>query len=347
MPQATLAVGARGSDVAQLHNAILQFGIQLPDSEIRRAFFGPATRQAIQQIQQAHGLPVSGEFDEGTAAAMTAWLVARDPQAPPPATAATAEAIPPARPLTGQPAVGTNPAGTVLNRLQGHLTFDNGLPAAGVNVRLYNAGFAGQEEKLGETTSDYQGFYAFAQAIPTGQILNVQLRVVDSQNHEIPISVTTFGNQSYEVLNLAVPGNVRSPVPEYQRLAADLGNRIGGIARLVQAGEDTDRQDLVLLSESTGWDARMIALAATAVQQATPTGLGQDVLYALYRVGMPTDLQRLAMVPAAMAQKALETASQAGIIGLSDREISDAITSFQAFATRVRRATFFHRALGL
>ena len=90
MPQATLTVGARGSNVAQLHNAMLQLGIQLPDSEIRRTFFGPATRQAVQQIQQAHGLPVSGEFDEGTAAAMTARLVARDPQAPPPATTAAA-----------------------------------------------------------------------------------------------------------------------------------------------------------------------------------------------------------------------------------------------------------------
>ena len=63
MPQEPLAVGAYGDNVTQLHNALLQLGFQLPDSEVRRKFLGPATRQAVQQVQQEHGLPVSGELD--------------------------------------------------------------------------------------------------------------------------------------------------------------------------------------------------------------------------------------------------------------------------------------------
>src|SRR5262249_1208392 len=274
MTQATLAVGAHGSDVAQLHNALLQLGFQLPDSEIRRTFFGPATRQAVQQLQQAHGLTVSGQFDASTSAAMTAQQPARDPQVPPSATTPTAVVTPPASIPQGSPAAGTEQGGAVPGRSQGNLTFDYGLPAAGVTVRLYNVGFAGQDEKIGETTSDDQGFYTFSPAAPSGQILNVQVRVVDSQNHEIPISTTRYCPQGDEVLNLAVPGNVRPLMPEYQRLVADLGNRVDGIARLAQVSEDTDRQDLTFLSQSTGWDARLIALAATATQRASTTGLG-------------------------------------------------------------------------
>src|SRR5262249_12696002 len=59
-------------------------------------------------------------------------------------------------------------------------------------------------------------------------------------------------------------------------------------------------------------------------------------LYALYRTGIPTDPQHLAVVPSATVQKALQKASQAGIIGLSDSEISGATASFENFAARTR-----------
>ena len=71
MPQAPLAVGAYGGNVAQLQDALLRLGFTLPESEIRRKFFGPATRRAVQQLQLSRGLPVSGEVDETTAAALT------------------------------------------------------------------------------------------------------------------------------------------------------------------------------------------------------------------------------------------------------------------------------------
>ena len=38
---------------------------------------------------------------------------------------------------------------------------------------------------------------------------------------------------------------------------------------------------------------------ADPVNSAAATGLGQDVLYALFRAGLPTDPEQLAMVPAA------------------------------------------------
>ena len=114
---------------------------------------------------------------------------------------------------------------------------------------------------------------------------------------------------------------------------------IGGVANLGQAQEGSDRQDLTLLNQSTNWDARVVALAATAAQQTTTTGLGQDALYCLFRVGLPTDPALLATVPSATVQTALTKASQAGIVSLNDQQISDATSAFQKFSTATLIAT--------
>jgi hypothetical protein len=72
MPGAPLAVGAVGDGVATLQGALARQGVQLPASEVGRRFFGPATRQAVQQIQQQNGLPVTGSVDDATMTAMSA-----------------------------------------------------------------------------------------------------------------------------------------------------------------------------------------------------------------------------------------------------------------------------------
>src|SRR5215831_9530424 len=45
------------------------------------------------------------------------------------------------------------------NTVQGSLAFDNGLPAAGIAVHVYNIGFAGKATAIGSTTTDAQGKY--------------------------------------------------------------------------------------------------------------------------------------------------------------------------------------------
>ena len=66
MPKTPLTVGAIGDDVARLHRLLRLQAYQLPASELERQFFGPATRQAVRQIQQARGLAVTGDADIAT-----------------------------------------------------------------------------------------------------------------------------------------------------------------------------------------------------------------------------------------------------------------------------------------
>jgi len=220
--------------------------------------------------------------------------------------------------------------------VQGSLALDNGLPAAGLTTRLYNIGFSGQDVKLGETKTDAQGNYFISYTLPAPTQLNLQVRVLDPSGKEITVSRTRFNAQTSETLNLVAPASVQAPSSEFQKMSADMDKSVGGIARLAAAQEGPARQDLTLINQSTNWDARLVALAATAAQQTTVTGMGQDVMYALFRVGLPTDPALLAMVPSGTVQRALTKATKAGIVNLNEQQISAATTAFQAFAAKAR-----------
>jgi hypothetical protein len=221
------------------------------------------------------------------------------------------------------------------NTVQGTLMFDTGLPAAGIAVRVYNIAFAGKANLLGSTTSDAQGKYSVAYPPPSAIQPNLQVRVADPAGKEITISGTKFNADQQQTLNLVVPSDARPLAPEFQRLSADVAKTIGRVAELGQAQESGGRQDLTLLSQSTRWDARLVALAASAAQQTATTGLGQDVLYALFRVGLPTDPALLATVPSTTVQQALSKASKSGIVSLTDQQITASTATFQNFATKM------------
>merc|ERR1711959_713732 len=65
LPEAPLAMGARGPGVTQLQHALIGLGL-MNESAIRyrAGVYGPRTSSAIAELQQALGQEVSGEFDE-------------------------------------------------------------------------------------------------------------------------------------------------------------------------------------------------------------------------------------------------------------------------------------------
>jgi GH18 family chitinase len=222
------------------------------------------------------------------------------------------------------------------NRIEGHVFFDHGLAAGGILVRAYNRGFAGADAKLAEGHTDNQGYYSLAYNPGPGP-LNLQIRTVDNQGKELALSAVNFNAGAEEVFDLVVPStNVQPLGPEFQRLAADMDKQIGGIAKLAQAQENSDRQDLTLLYQTSGWDARIIALAASAGTLTQPTGIDHDILFALLRAGLPSDPKNLCLVSPAAVQKALGKANQSGIVSLTDQQIATATAAFKNFANKAR-----------
>src|SRR4029077_16206960 len=72
MAKLNLEVGAFGDEVKNLHRKLIRHGLRIPSSELDRAFFGPATRNAVLEWQRTHGLPVTGIVDEVTNGALEA-----------------------------------------------------------------------------------------------------------------------------------------------------------------------------------------------------------------------------------------------------------------------------------
>src|SRR6266700_3883593 len=71
MASKKLNVGDFGDEVVRLHEDLKKGGIDVPTSETKRKFFGPATREAISELQKKYGLNPTGEVDSVTAAVLS------------------------------------------------------------------------------------------------------------------------------------------------------------------------------------------------------------------------------------------------------------------------------------
>jgi hypothetical protein len=221
------------------------------------------------------------------------------------------------------------------HRVEGHIFFEYGLPAGGIPVRLYSRGFGGVKTLLNKGKTDDQGFYDVSY-YPRGKSTNLEVCIEDPQGEEIPLSDTKFKVEKHEVLNLVAPERVRPLAAEYQRLTADLEKQLVSMEELAGAQEKGERRDLSLLHQDTGWDARLIALSATAARMSADTCIRQDALYALFRAGLPTEKQTLASVSSSAVEKVLKKTKEAGIVD-PEFSVEKAKKAFENFSLHTLR----------
>lgn len=301
-----LSLNARGAEIKELHGNLGKLGVAIPKNELDEQSYGVATRDAILKLQAKYRLARTGVLDEATKAILSRAVAAQ----------------------TAKPHV------------EGRIRLGHGLPPSGLTVRLYSRGFAGAEVRLGETRTDNEGFYSLSYDPPRpGVSLHLEVRAVDAQNREMVLSGAKYNAERFEVLNLVAPARVQPLAAEFTRLVGDLTKHVGRIEQLATAREDADRRDLTLLHQASGWDARLVALASTAVKLGAETAIPQDALYALFRAGLPTDKSQLAQVSTTAVEKALAKARDAGIISLDASQLASAKTAFEKFARETRRTT--------
>lgn len=322
-----LKLGTRGPDVARLHQHLRAHGLEVPDAETAADTFGTATRDAVLAFQARSALPVTGEVDRDTLA-----LLRGDPAGARSglSTGGGPLASPTDRDLMSRAATGER-------GVRGRIVLEQGQPAAKVKLRVYQRGFGGSETLLKETETDEQGFYDTTYAITAG-LANIEVRAV-SGTEEIPLSKPKLAD-SQVVLNLAAPASLQPLEPEFARLSADVTRELGSLERLATAREAEGRQDLTLLNRSTGWDARVLALAAraAALGDDADVGLSPGVLYGLFRAGLPSEKSLLARVDPDAVQRALARVRDAGIVQLTDADIAEAARQFGQFARTSRLA---------
>jgi hypothetical protein len=293
---------AKGLEVADLHGLLQEQGLQIARGELGSKTYGPSTESAVRELQERHQLPVTGTVDKRT------------------------------RELLGK-LVGAMPLGT--RRVTGRIVFEYGLPASGLTVRAYGRGFGGHDTLLAEGKTGPDGSYALVYRARGGPA-HLEIRTVDAEKKEVSISETKLGAARHEKLDLVAPASVRPLEPEYSRLAAALKHAIGGIGNLARARESGERKDLSIVSRDTGWDARLLALASRAAKLGDEAKLPVDTLYALFRVGLPSDPLRLARVSPKLVEQALEKAIAAGLLEKDDRQIQPALSAFTTWARSAR-----------
>ncbi|HLN62155.1 MAG TPA: neuraminidase-like domain-containing protein [Symbiobacteriaceae bacterium] len=223
--------------------------------------------------------------------------------------------------------------------IAGTILHTNGLPVQGLLLSIYQLGFGGKAQLLGRAITDGQGQYALTYD-PGTAAPNLEVRIQDpaGTGKELALSKPIFGAHAYARVNLVVPDAPHTA--EYQALAADIAPQVGDLASLAGARENHEQHDLTLLNRITGWDARLIAVAAMAARLTTDKDLqiAHEAAYGLLRAGLPSEKRLLARVAPAVARQALETARKSGIVQLKDEELDEFQRQFTTFATNVRLA---------
>lgn len=223
--------------------------------------------------------------------------------------------------------------------IEGAILLEHGQPAEKFKLRLYRRDFGGNATLLDETTTVAGGRYAFSYD-SKGKALSLEVRAVDGAGNETPLSkpVNDLPGEARPALNLAAPAVLQPLAAEYQRLTEDVLPLVGELKNLASAKENAEQQDLTVLNRASGWDARLLACAATAQRLSADgdVGLTDEALYGLLRAGLPSDKLLLAHVAPDDAERALKTVRDAGIIGLDDDMVEQFKENFKIFADNMR-----------
>lgn len=219
--------------------------------------------------------------------------------------------------------------------VNGCIFFDNGLPAVEIPIKLYNQKFGANVVPLAIGKTDTKGNYTISYNSSAAKI-NLELYAIDPTGKEIQLCDTKFNAEKTITLNLVAPQSIAPLDSEYQRLTADIMPHIGSMDKLADAKESKDQEDITILCQACRWDARLIALLAKAVRLSKETGIPAKGLYALFRVGLPSEQQKLSLLNIEMIEKSLDLAEEANIVQFNAQDKDAIKTAFTDFAKEVR-----------
>jgi hypothetical protein len=296
-----------GDDVALLHRELAAIGYKIDDAELARKVFGRTTQQAVQAIQERVGLPASGMVDERTAAAINEAAGHGDGE--PPHTVR-------GRVLTGQ-----------------------GITLPGTAVEAVDVGLAG-EALLGRTAAGDGGAYviAYDPAVVRGRgktAPDLLVRALRADGGPAAEAAVRYNAAAETEIDVVVPADNLGLPDEHTRLTGELTAQLppaAGPARLAELREGDGRADITYLANKTGWDARMVAMAALSDRLFEQTEIPAPFHYALLRAGLPA-ADTLFEAEPAVVRATWETAIKQGRIpeGMAD-QIEGALERFGAVA---------------
>jgi hypothetical protein len=243
--------------------------------------------------------------------------------------------------------------------VHGRISSRSSASVGGLRVEVLDLN-VGADRIVAETTTDARGLYSTPyprEKLGDGQKTRADLQVtVVIGDRVVARSVVRYNASDDEQIDLTLPADAQL-LSEYETVQEAIAAVYPGALSALQ--ENDDRRDITYLANKTGWDARAVAMAATAEALATPTrvptggAVGRIVgravpsaipaafYYALLRAGVPADPASLHGLSPAKATQVWRDAVKTGVIAPS---LADQIPRAEAAYVQLSATTALTRA---
>lgn len=306
---APILPNAKGPEVANLQSALLllvtqkiikdspnkptaeelaRLAIQL-QAELLQSAYGKGTTELVNyfQIQQKLGDNLKGVVEEKTAARINELLKALGAF------------------------TGNNDPYTVT----GKVLNSNGVAMPGVVAELYIKTID-RNLPAGKTETDKEGNYTITFS-PNTSIVGAPDIETRAYNKDMPanfgVSETRYNASKSEKLDVVIPAGKLAAPAEFDSLVKDMRANLGQVP-INNLKEDRETQHITYLSNKTGWDARAVAMAASAHQLGEQLKINPAHAYAFFRSGIPGDDASIKSLSAAKIEETIKKAIDKNII---------------------------------
>lgn len=221
-----------------------------------------------------------------------------------------------------------------IRQLKGAVRSADGKAAAGVTLQVWRRDLFGQVF-LGTTVADGNGLFTAKYRVlgggETPPFLDLAIKVYEPDGtllEECPAIYNTPKDYTLAVTLSKAPAQLT----EHECLLADVRPHVGS-RPLSELREAKGQGQLSLLTGKTGWDARAIAMAATAEKAAADTGIPAAHWYALFRCGVPYTPEAINALAPDELGNAVKKAGEEGVIPpVSASALADTVSKHRARA---------------
>jgi hypothetical protein len=296
---------ASKASIANLHAILIFLDMKPADAEVKEKLYGDSTRKLILTFQERNQLKETDGFIGTITAAKLNGLV-KDKN-----------------------------GFTSDHTISGRIFTSDGVPVPAAFITAYDKGLNG-DTALGEATADKEGSYSITyNQIPGGkENADLEVQVLDNRDTKKVIgrSDIRYNAGIEEVINVMVLSNDLPQTSEYDRLVKDLQPHLGTLT-LSSLEETKDKQHITYLSNKTGWEPRIVAMAAQASKMAALTKTEPSHVYALFRTGIPSNATALTSLSPAAVETTIKKAAENNIIGAGG-DVGATITAFKTQTTQ-------------
>jgi hypothetical protein len=311
-----LISGSTGPEVVRLHRVLEAAGLVIDEREKERQEFGASTLEALLAFQRQRGLPVRGEIDAETYAALIvveAEIV-----------------IEPGPPRPKPP----NPADRGTAQIT--LVDEDGEPVTGVRILLFAQAVRG-ERQLGDAATGAAGDCAITYLRPAP--LNLMARAYDDTLKVIAQSSTYFSapQQLQISFTTAADGIVRTP-SAYTALVAAVAVQLQDVP-LTGLKEDSQTHELTFLANAIGAEFDRVAYLYIAQALGSQHGVSAQTFFGIFCAGVPAPLRAaLGNLPEAGIDGAFTAQVLAGVLAHARGSLDAVLTA--AVASNILPASY-------